>query len=278
MFTEVIIALVAVALVQAFVVKPFGVPSQSMEQTLHIGDRILVNRLDDDITRGDVVVFGHGNTWQEKELPPASNVVTRALRAFGDLTGIGPSSTAYTVKRVIGLPGQKVACCSTDGKVTVDGQPLDEPYIYEDLPFTPGTLDCSSSPRSPRCFPEITVPRENLIVLGDHRSRVGRLGHRVPRRHRGAGVCPVRAEGTRRRARRAPVLAAGRHRPPPALTGRRPKQPGCAVRHAEAPAQHRLAPARPGVGQRGDQHRGPHPGLVIRPWRRRRGCVGRQRW
>ena len=170
MFTEVIIALVAVALVQAFVVKPFGVPSQSMEQTLHIGDRILVNRLDDDITRGDVVVFGHGNTWQEKELPPASNVVTRALRAFGDLTGIGPSSTAYTVKRVIGLPGQKVACCSTDGKVTVDGQPLDEPYIHEDLPFTPGTLDCSSSPRSPRCFPEITVPRENLIVLGDHRS------------------------------------------------------------------------------------------------------------
>jgi signal peptidase I len=170
MFTEVIIALIAVALVQAFVVKPFGVPSQSMEQTLHIGDRILVNRLDDDITRGDVVVFGHGNTWQEKELPPASNVVTRALRAFGDLTGIGPSSTAYTVKRVIGLPGQKVACCSTDGKVTVDGQALDEPYIYEDLPFTPGTLDCSSSPRSPRCFPEITVPRENLIVLGDHRS------------------------------------------------------------------------------------------------------------
>jgi signal peptidase I len=170
MFTEVIIALVAVALVQAFLVKPFGVPSQSMEQTLHIGDRILVNRLDDDIAHGDVVVFGHGNTWQEKQLPPADNVVTRALRAFGDLTGIGPSNTAYTVKRVIGLPGQKVACCSTDGKVTVDGTPLDEPYIYEDLPFTAGTLDCSSSPRSTRCFPEITVPSDNLLVMGDHRS------------------------------------------------------------------------------------------------------------
>ena len=170
MFTEVIIALVAVALVQAFLVKPFGVPSQSMEQTLHIGDRILVNRLDHDIAHGDVVVFGHGNTWQEKQLPPADNVVTRAFRAFGDLTGIGPSNTAYTVKRVIGLPGQKVACCSTDGKVTVDGRPLDEPYIYEDLPFTAGTLDCSSSPRSTRCFPEITVPSENLLVMGDHRS------------------------------------------------------------------------------------------------------------
>jgi signal peptidase I len=170
MFTEVIIALVAVALVQAFLVKPFGVPSQSMENTLHIGDRILVNRTDSSIARGDVVVFGHGNTWQDKELPPADNVVMKVLRAFGDLTGIGPSSTAYTVKRVIGLPGHKVACCSPDGRVTVDGVPLDEPYVYEDLPFTPGSLDCSSSPRSTRCFPEITVPKENLLVLGDHRS------------------------------------------------------------------------------------------------------------
>ena len=170
MFTEVIIALVAVALVQAFLVKPFGVPSQSMEQTLHIGDRILVNRLDHDVAHGDVVVFGHGTTWQQEELPPAGNVVTRAFRAFGDLTGIGPSNTAYTVKRVIGLPGQRVACCSTDGKVTVDGTPLDEPYMYEDLPFTAGTLDCSSSPRSTRCFPEITVPSDNLLVMGDHRS------------------------------------------------------------------------------------------------------------
>jgi signal peptidase I len=171
MFTEVVIALLAVALVQAFLVKPFGVPSQSMEQTLHIGDRILVNRLDHDVVRGDVVVFGHGNTWQEVELPPAGNVVMRAFRTFGDLTGIGPSNTTYTVKRVIGLPGQTVACCSTDGKVTVDGQPLDEPYIYEDLPFTAGTLDCSSSPRSTRCFPDITVPSGNLLVMGDHRSQ-----------------------------------------------------------------------------------------------------------
>jgi signal peptidase I len=171
MFTEVIIALVAVALVQAFLVKPFGVPSQSMEQTLNIGDRILVNRLDHDVVRGDVVVFGHGSTWQEKELPPADNILKRAVRTFGDLTGIGPSSTAYTVKRVIGLPGHKVACCSTDGRVTVDGVPLDEPYVYENLPFTAGSLDCSSSPRSTRCFPEITVPEENYLVLGDHRSQ-----------------------------------------------------------------------------------------------------------
>jgi signal peptidase I len=171
LFTEVLIALVAVALVQAFLVKPFGVPSQSMEQTLHIGDRILVNRLDHHVVRGDVVVFGHGDTWQQQQLPPPANPVVRALRTVGDVTGIGPSSTAYTVKRIIGEPGDRVACCSPDGRVTVDDRPLDEPYVYEDLAFVRGSLDCSSSPRSTRCFPEIRVPADNLLVLGDHRAQ-----------------------------------------------------------------------------------------------------------
>lgn len=171
LFSEVLIALVAVALVQGFVVKPFGVPSQSMEDTLHIGDRIVVNRLDDDVARGDVLVFGHGETWQDTELPPPGNPVIRVLRAIGDVTGIGPSSTAYTVKRVVGLPNERVACCTTDGRVTVDDTPLDEPNTYEDLPFTAGSLDCSSTPRSTRCFPEIRVPSDNLLVLGDHRSQ-----------------------------------------------------------------------------------------------------------
>src|SRR5688500_1633956 len=142
-----------------------------MEQTLNVGGRIVVNRLDDDVVRGDVVVFGHGDSWQDKELPPAANPVVRALRAVGDVTGIGPSSTAYTVKRVIGLPGDRVACCTATGAVTVDDQPLEESYVYEDLPFTPDMLDCSSTPRSTRCFPEITVPDGNLLVLGDHRSQ-----------------------------------------------------------------------------------------------------------
>ena len=173
LFAEVLIALAAVALVQAFLVKPFGVPSQSMEETLRIGDRILVNRLDSDVVRGDIVVFGHGDTWQQKQLPPADNPVMRAIRAVGDVTGIGPSNTAYTVKRVIGLPGHTVACCTATGEVTVDGRPLDEPYVYQDLPFFPGSLDCTSSPRSSRCFPEITVPSGNYLVLGDHRSESG---------------------------------------------------------------------------------------------------------
>ena len=170
-FTEVLVAVVAVALVQAFVVKPFRVPSQSMEDTLRIGDRILVTRLDHTPQRQDVVVFGHGSTWQERRLPPADSPVVRAVRWVGDLVGLGPSNTAYTVKRVIGLPGERVACCTTDGAVTVDGDPLAEPYVYEDLPFSRGTLDCTTNPRSTRCFPTIRVPEGNLLVLGDHRSQ-----------------------------------------------------------------------------------------------------------
>ncbi|MGL4745974.1 MAG: signal peptidase I [Dermatophilaceae bacterium] len=170
-FAEIALALLAVGLVQSLLVKPFGVPSQSMEQTLHIGDRILVNRLDDDVARGEVVVFGHGDNWQDANRPSADNPAVRLLRVFGDATGIGPSNTAYTVKRVVGLPGEQVACCTVDGQVTVDGRAVPEPYIFEDLPFTSGTLDCSSSARSMRCFPEIRVPADMLLVLGDHRSQ-----------------------------------------------------------------------------------------------------------
>ena len=170
-FTEVLVAVVAVALVQAFLVKPFGVPSQSMEETLNVGDRILVNRLDDTVDRGDVVVFGHGASWQERRLPPATDPLGKVLRPVGDLTGIGPSNTSYTVKRVVGLEGEQVACCTDDGRVTLDGEPLEETYVFEDHPFSAGTLDCSSSPRSMRCFPEIRVPAGNLLVLGDHRAQ-----------------------------------------------------------------------------------------------------------
>lgn len=170
-FTEVVVAVVAVALVQAFLVKPFGVPSQSMENTLHVGDRILVNRLDDSWDRGDVIVFGHGASWQDRRLPTPTNPLVRVARTAGDLTGIGPGSVSYTVKRVVGLPGERVECCDAQGAVTVDGRSLDEPYVLDDLPFQPGTIDCDSTPRSTRCFPEIRVPEDNLLVLGDHRSQ-----------------------------------------------------------------------------------------------------------
>lgn len=169
--SEILIALVLVSLVQGFVVKVFGVPSTSMERTLEIGDRIVANRLDHTIARGDVVVFGHGDTWETARRSPASSLPGRAVRAVGDVTGLGPSNTNYTVKRVIGLPGERVACCDAEGRVTVDDTPLTEPYVFEDFEFVPGQLDCQSEPQSSRCFGEVTVSADSYLVLGDHRTR-----------------------------------------------------------------------------------------------------------
>lgn len=168
---EILLAILAVALVQGFVVKPFGVPSQSMEETLRIGDRIIVNRTNSNVERGDVVVFSHGETWQDARLPESDNAVAKVARKVGDLTGIGPSNTAYTVKRVIGLPGDRVKCCDEQGRVLVNAEPLVESYIFQDHTFQSPDLTCDSTPRSSRCFPEIRVPTDRLLVLGDHRSQ-----------------------------------------------------------------------------------------------------------
>lgn len=170
-FLEVLIAIGAVILIQLFVAKPFVVPSQSMEETLHIGDRILVNRLDSSIDRFDVVVFSHGTTWAQTRLPEPPSTAERWSRNVGDVIGIIQSNSDYTVKRVIGQPGEKVACCDPQGHVLVNGEAISEPWIFQDYPFTPGRLDCRTDTRSMRCFPEIRVPEEHYLVLGDHRSQ-----------------------------------------------------------------------------------------------------------
>lgn len=167
-------SLLVVSVIQGTgILRVFSVPSPSMELTLKVGDRIAVSKLpylSHGPARGDIIVFGHGPTWEDARKAPASNPIQAVARVFGDLTGIGTTSRANTVKRVIGLPGDTVACCDAAGQVTVNDAPLDEPYIYNDMPFTPGDLDCSASPRSPRCFDPILVPEGRLLVLGDHRS------------------------------------------------------------------------------------------------------------
>ena len=62
------------------------------------------------------------------------------------MTGFGPSSAHTLIKRVIGTPGQTVECCSADGGLMIDGEPIDEPYITNDFAFEPGTLDCTTIP------------------------------------------------------------------------------------------------------------------------------------
>lgn len=169
-----LLGLVAVSVLQGLrIVRVYNVPSGSMQQTLGIGDRILVSGLPylgGGPARGDIVVFGHGDTWDDEAKPPASSLAVNAARAFGDITGIGTASKVYTVKRVIGLPGDTVACCNAEGRLTVNGTPLDEPYVGSDLAFSAGSIDCATPQPSPRCFAPITVPEGHLLVMGDNRS------------------------------------------------------------------------------------------------------------
>jgi signal peptidase I len=145
--------------VKAFIVQVYKIPSASMENTLQVNDRVLVNKLVyhfRGIARGDIVVFSGQNSWGPDALPPSSDPV---VRVWDDvLSGIGlHSSQTYYIKRVIGLPGDRVACC-TDGKVTVNGVPLTETsYVH---PGDPPSFT----------FGPVTVPAGHLWVMGDNRS------------------------------------------------------------------------------------------------------------
>lgn len=171
---NVVVALAVLSLVQAFLVRVHNVSSGSMEDTLQVTDRVLSSNLPyvfGEPERGDIMIFGHGDTWDTRRRSPDPNPLRAAVRLFGDITSIGPSNTQYTVKRIIGLPGDVVTCCDAEGRVMVNGDPHDEPYINQDFPFTDGGLDCDSASPSARCFEPITVPERRYLVLGDHRSR-----------------------------------------------------------------------------------------------------------
>ena len=164
-------ALFTLALLQAFVVKPFQVPSESMSPTLEAGDRILADRITligSDPRQGDIVVFSRPEAWETDAAAPSP--LRRAVGWVGDLVGFGPSNLDALVKRVIGEPGTTVQCCTADGRVEVDGTALDEDYVRNDLAFAPGQLDCDSVPASSRCFGPVTVPDGSYLVMGDNRA------------------------------------------------------------------------------------------------------------
>lgn len=165
-------AFLLTGLVLTFVAKPYLVPSGSMEQTLAPGDRILVNRLayvGAEPAVGDVVVFDANEAW---DTAPSveENPLRAAVRWVGEVTGFGASSPHTLVKRVIAGPGQTAECCDAEGRLSVDGESLDEPYVSQDYPFVPGENDCSTRPQSMRCFAAVVVPDDSYLVLGDNRS------------------------------------------------------------------------------------------------------------
>jgi signal peptidase I len=131
-----LVAVVVAFLVRTFLVQTFYIPSGSMENTLLINDRVLVNKVVYDFRdphRGEVVVFVPPKAWDA-----------------------GPNKDDY-IKRVVGVAGDRVVCCDAQGRITINGTPLKEDYLYPD--------DAPSVPRF-----DVTVPSGRLFMLGDHRS------------------------------------------------------------------------------------------------------------
>jgi len=148
----VVIAIVVVSLVRVFLVQPFLVPSGSMEQTLQVGDTIVAWKPGAP-ERGQIVVFRDDQGW----LPPGPEVPGwKKVLAFVKV--LPPQDEQYLVKRLIGLPGDHVTCCDAKGRITVNGQPLDES----------GYLNYNNKSVALRGF-DLVVPEGHIFVLGDHR-------------------------------------------------------------------------------------------------------------
>ena len=157
----VVSALVLSLLIKTFLLRSFYIPSGSMENTLLINDRIIVNELVPNMVpleHGDVVVFRDPGLWLNDVPTPKLDTWTQVtdwiLSAFG-ITA--PDSAQHLVKRVIGLPGDHVVCCDASGKLQINGTSITEPYIKT-----------GSEPSSLKF--DVTVPKDSYWVMGDNRS------------------------------------------------------------------------------------------------------------
>jgi signal peptidase I len=179
-----IVAFCLAVLIRTFLVQAFFIPSGSMEQTLLVGDRVLVNKVLYDVrqpARGEVVVFKGPDNWApENQQDNDIGFFAKLGRTVGDLVGVSQPGEKDFIKRVIGLPGDTVACCDVQGRVTVNGSPLDEgAYVTEDSPIDvpPNPRECRS-----RRFDPVTVAPGQMFVMGDHRvvSQDSRCQGQVP--------------------------------------------------------------------------------------------------
>ena len=156
----IVVALVVSLFIKTFIVQFFFIPSGSMENTLQIDDRVAVNRIpfiSNNIKRGDVVVFRDPDNWlPAADIETAPFVIAKAKAALVAVGVLPNPAKQYLVKRVVGVAGDRVICCTTTGKITVNGQEMVEPYIY------------AGNVPSDMNF-DVTVPKDKLWVMGDHR-------------------------------------------------------------------------------------------------------------
>jgi signal peptidase I len=149
-----VVALVLSLAIKTWFVQMFFVPSESMEELLQVDDRILVQKVSywgGDVERGDVVVFEDPGGWLQDTQEPTG------LRRLLVAVGLYPTG-GHLVKRVIGVGGDTVACCDSEGRVTVNGVALDESS------YLPPGVDPSEQEFSAR------VPEGRIWLMGDNRS------------------------------------------------------------------------------------------------------------
>ncbi|GHF84674.1 signal peptidase I [Streptomyces fimicarius] len=161
----VVVALLIALVLKTFLVQAFVIPSGSMEQTIRIGDRVLVDKLTpwfgSKPERGDVVVFKDPGGWLQQENPGEKKDPPIGVKQATELLtfiGLLPSDDEQDlIKRVIAVGGDTVKCCGEDGRITVNGVPLAETYLHPD--DRPSAISF-----------EVKVPEGRLFVMGDHRS------------------------------------------------------------------------------------------------------------
>ncbi|WP_120340021.1 signal peptidase I [Cryobacterium soli] len=158
-----VVALLISFLIKTFLVRSFYIPSGSMESTLLVNDRIIVNQLEPGlipVSRGDVVVFRDPGGWLPPQAPIEQNPIVAALDWTLSVVGLSaPDSNDHLIKRVIGLPGDHVVCCNTLGQMSVNDVPLIEPYVLLPVGQTSVSKDAF----------DVVVPENSLWVMGDNR-------------------------------------------------------------------------------------------------------------
>ncbi|MGO1412370.1 signal peptidase I [Microbacterium sp. JB110] len=180
----IVIAVLISFLIKTFVVRSFYIPSGSMENTLQIDDRILVDEVTplwNEYERGEIVVFADPGGWLEPKGEPERSPVSEGIDWFLTMIGLSAAdSEDHLVKRIIGTPGDHVVCCNALGQLTVNGKAIDE-MGYLKLP--------EGDTKASRDGFDITVPDDSLWVMGDNRNNS--LDSRYNRDKPGDGFVPV---------------------------------------------------------------------------------------